>query len=198
MADQVYECILTGYLAGEFVQTIQHVQIDPTPGITAYTVAKEIAIDLVSPGQPLDAMIACLPTDYVCSSLRVRRTAPTGGPTAVVLAADFNFDTGQRSGSISSAQANPLVIWIPTDLPAKTGRVFLPGVSETDISEMKLTSGLTAAITTFIAAWIAGATITAGQYLGCVYRRSLNEGDIIADGRISPLIGTQRKRLHPV
>ncbi len=198
MADEVYECILTGYLAGEFVQTVQHVIVSASGSVTAYVTAKELAADLVLSDHGIDALMSICPSDFVASSLRVRRVGPTGGPTAVVLAAAFAVQVGQRSGAISSAQANPLIIWIPTNLPNKTGRLFVPGVSETDINEMKLTAPLISAMNDFIDIWINGGTVSAGNYLGCVFRRSLSEGDQIADGRISPLIGTQRRRLHPV
>lgn len=195
---EVYECVLSGTLAGQFCQTVQHVHTDFGPAASPFGTAKEIGLDLVGADQPIMQYIRGLPEDYEATSLRVRRVAPTGGPTAIILAAEFTNATGERTGTISSAQVAPLLIFIPTTLPAKVGKVFYCGVSEDDIDEMALVAGLLTAMNNFGDAWTNGGSVGGGNYVGCVYRRLTLTADDIADHYVSPHIGTQRRRLLPV
>jgi hypothetical protein len=98
------------------------------------------------------------------------------------------------------------MIWIPTTAPNKTGRLFFPGVSEDDIDDMVLDPTLVTAYQTFATTWIDGGTVGGvDEYHGAVLRKSAPpppivpvSSDLIAFGQVSPLIGTQRRRLRPV
>lgn len=198
MATEVYEWVLTGYLANEFVQTVQHVKLDVVGTPNPYLTAQQVATGLIAGAGPIDALLECLPEDYTASSLRVARVSAGGGPTAIKLATEFGSSVGGRSGHISSAQANPLIIWIPATGANNVGKLFLPGVSEDDIQEMVLEVGLTSAMENFIG--IMSGTITMGpeEGTGCIFHRATKTGTEFLTGYVSPLIGTQRRRLHPV
>ena len=198
MAVETYESVITGYLANEFVQTVLHFTGPNTVGQPAYFRAKDLNDALVDALGPVMTFLDCLPEDYKASSIRSRRVSAGGGPTAVRLASTWDNSTGSRTGHISSSQANPLVIWIPTVTPNKVGKTFLPGVSEDDIDEMQLSSVLITAIESFIAAMTTPQALSADSMQGSILRKTTHVGDIIDAGRISPLIGTQRRRLHPV
>jgi hypothetical protein len=205
MAVEHYECVFSGTLAGQFVQTVLNVKATIAVPVNAFATALLIAQDIAANGIQ-SSFAACLPVDYLFTSLRVKKIDGSGGPTAIVLVSDFTDPAGVRAGSISSAQVNPLIIWIGTTTPDKTGRTFIPGVSETDIDDMILVAGLITAYQAFIADWIAGGTIGGvDDYHGCIVHRTtgapphvFSSGDLIFAGQVSPLIGTQRKRLHPV
>jgi len=198
MAVEVYECVLSGTLAGQFVQTVFHVNYNNGSSQPAFFAAKDIAEQLVAAAEWNSKFLACLPASYNATSMRVRRVGPSGGPTAIVLASAFDTAVGDRPAAISSAQVNPLVIYIPTTAPAKTGRTFLPGAAEDDIDDMVLSAGLIAAIDAFIAYVVAGTTIAGGGLSFAVLRRATKTGDPIDAAYVSPLIGTQRRRLHPI
>jgi len=207
MATEIYQWTLSGTLAGQFVQTVQHVKAQIAAPVNPFLTGLAIAQTMVDAGGLVEKLMDCLPADYTATSLRVKQVLPTGGPEAIILANDFTSPiVGQRTGEISSAQVNPLIIWIPTTTPSKTGRIFLPGVSESDIDEMALVTALIEACNVFAAAYVAGwgIGITADTFFGCVLRRSPTvphtplSGDTILAGQVSPLIGTQRRRLHPV
>lgn len=205
MAEETYEVVITGHLAGQFVQTVQHVQATIATPVNPFASALLIAQDITF-GPVIDSWCSMLPIDWVGSSVRVRKVDGAGGPTAIVLVSNWSSPGGARPGSISSAQVNPLIIWIGTDTPDKTGRLFIPGVSETDIDDMVLTGGLLTAIQAFVTAWIAGGTLGGvDSYVGAIYRRARTgpppvaaSTDVIFAGQVSPLIGTQRRRLRPV
>jgi hypothetical protein len=206
MAVETYEVIWNGTLAGQFVQTVQHVQATIAVPVNPFASALLIAQDLEANGIN-DLWLGMLPDDYKVTSLRVRKVSGAGGPTAILTQAQLGTFQGTRSGPISSAQANPLIVWIPTTSPDKTGRVFLPGVGEPDIDQMILIGALITEMQAFIAGWIAGGTLGGvDSYRGVVYRRArplevppvVASTDVIFAGQVSPLIGTQRRRLHPV
>lgn len=199
MADQVYEVVISGLLAGQFVQSVQHVRATIATPVNPFASALLIAQDLAT-GGIMDLYVGALPTDYQGTSLRVRRVDGGGGATAIVLAPSWSFSIGERPGNISSAQVNPLITWIPTTSVDKPGRLFMPGVSETDIDEMMLSAGLVTALQNFANGWVAGGTLGGvDEYHGTIWRRPpVSVDDLIFAGQVSPLIGTQRRRLHPV
>jgi len=191
----------SGTLAGQFVQTVLHVNVENTLPEPPFDVATAIVEDFSGIGGGFaDLWCDCLPSDYTATSLRARRILATGGPSAIALGSLWSTSTGQRTGTISSAQVNPVIIWIPTTLPSKTGRTFLPGVSEADIDEMVYDPSLLAAISVFGNFWAAGGTLSLGSiaWTGAIYRRALAAAHGITNYRISPVVGTQRRRLRPV
>lgn len=198
MATEIYELVTSGTLAGQFVQTVLHLSLDIPSPENPYVSAQQIAVEWLDVGGPNDLWNLALPASYLQTSLRVRRVAPSGGATHISLSGVFSTAEGQRDEEISSAQVNPLLIWIGEDNPSKTGRVFLPGVAEADIDNMSLAGGLLTAMGNFAAAFITGVSPAVGHAVGCIYRRTLGVGDIVNHAYSSPLIGTQRRRLHPV
>jgi hypothetical protein len=199
MAVETYEVTFSGVLAGQFVQTVQHVKATIATPVNPFASALLIIQDINNNGL-LDAWMAILPDVYTLTSMRCRRVSGTGGATAIIVGGDLTTTTGQRAGGISSAQVSPLIIWIGTTLPDKTGRLFVPGVSESDIQDMQLVAGLLTDMNLFITAWIAGGTVgSVDTYEGAIYRRTpAIATDVIFAGQVSPLIGTQRRRLRPV
>lgn len=198
MAEESYEHVITGHLSGQFVQTVLHSVIDNSGSTNPYLVAEQLNDEFAGADGLLDAFLDALPANYVGSSLRSRRVGPTGGPTAIVLADLWATGVGQRSGNIQSQQVNPLLILIPVDSPAKTGRIFMPGASETDINEGQIQSGLVVAMEALGAYLDTGWTVAAGTGKGGVYRRATKIVDPLGYYRVSPLIGTQRRRLRPI
>lgn len=203
MAIRAYEVVFSGVLAGQFVQTVQHVQADEPADNGAFVTAREI-ISVTNFDDMITTFMEALPEPYTLTSVRCRRVFPVGGPTAITLAPLYTNFNGMRAGGISSAQVNPVLLWIAATSESDLGKLFVPGISETDIDAMALTAGITAAYVAFIDAWIDGITISAVDYVGSIATRatapphnvvSVRE---IAFGQVSPLIGTQRRRLRPV
>ena len=207
MPDEVYECLISGNLAGQFVQTVLNAHVDVTSAQNPYLTAEDLANTLNLMGGLMDVFCGACPSDYLASSLRVKRVYPTGGPTFIILASDLETSGGLRSGTISASQVNPVIVWITDLLPSVTGRTFIPGVSEADIDAMVYTSAFITAMTTFKDFWVAGGVLGDSGFAweGAVYRRAKvgppivpHTYDLIGAARISPVVGTQRRRLHPV
>lgn len=198
MAIEVYEVVVSGTLAGQFVQNVIHVATDDGNYGNPFEGAMEVADGLNEVSGFMQMWCFALPEQYSATSMRVRRVLPEGGPTYIRLANALSDKDGQRTGNISSAQVNPVLVWITTPRPNRPGRTFLPGVSETDIDAMTYTSGLIGAFNALIGVMTSSITVGTGTGDFVIYRRNLNTADDITYGRISPLVGTQRRRLKPV
>jgi len=203
MTIRAYEIVWSGVLAGQFVQTVQHLIADEPSDNGAFVTAREI-VSITNFDAMNDAFMGMLPAPYTLTSVRCRRVFPEGGPTAITLGPLFSTTTGLRVGEISSAQVNPVILWIGETDEADLGKLFVPGVSETDIGNMALVAGLVGDIVAFIDEWIAGIAISAVQYQGAIAKRaSVSPYNVISAreisyGQVSPMIGTQRRRLRPV
>jgi hypothetical protein len=198
MAVETYEVVWSGTLAGQFVQTVQHVKATIATPVNPFASALLIAQDIDGGGINA-AFMDCLPDVYTLTSIRVRRIDGGGGPTAILTGGALAVTQGGRTGNVSSAQVNPVIVWIPTTSPDKVGKLFVPGVSEADIDNMVLVAGILTAYQTFVTAWIAGGTLGGvDSYVGAVWRQTALLTDVIFAGQVSPLIGTQRRRLRPV
>lgn len=200
MPAEAYELTVSGILAGQFVQNVMHVNVDNTGSTPPYQMAQAILDTLESTVDFFSNWCAALPVDYRLTSARCRRVLSAGGPTAILLGSEMGTSTGQRAGSIQAAQVNPVLVFITTLRPNRTGRVFLPGLSETDCDDMTYTAGVIAAFNELINSFVDAFTITGLAYAASfgILRRVLGVSDDITAARISPLIGTQRRRLRPV
>ena len=200
MAAEIYELVVSGTLAGQFVQSVFHLGADNTGDEPPYDVAEAILTDLNGMGVFIDVWCALHPTAYLVTSMRCRRIKAAGGPTAIMLPGAMAASAGNRTGPISSAAVNPVIVWLTTINPAKPGRTFVVGISETDIDAMVYTAGWLTAADNLITAVMTPMTLSLGS-IACsfgIYRRLLLQCNDISNGRVSPVVGTQRRRLHPV
>jgi hypothetical protein len=200
MPAECYELVISGVLAGQFVQNVMHVNVDNSSSVNPYAIAEDVLETLNNTVQFFAAWCEALPGDYRITSVRCRRVLGTGGPTAISLGAVLDQSVGQRAGSIQAAQVNPVLIFLTTLRPNRPGKVFLPGLSETDCDDMTYTAGIVAAFTALIDKVVTGFTLDNNSFAASfgVRRRGTGLSDDISAGRISPLIGTQRRRLRPV
>lgn len=200
MPAEAYELIVSGILSGQFVQNVLHVNVDNSGSSNPYTVAYDLLETLIGTVQFDQKWTDALPADYRITSLRCKRVLVTGGPTAILLAGALTQSVGQRTGSIQAAQVNPVIVLLTTTRPNRPGRIFLPGISETDMDDMVYTAGIIAAIGEVEAMLITNFTLDTLAYAAnfAVRRTTTAASDDITAARLSPLVGTQRRRLRPV
>jgi hypothetical protein len=195
-----YECILSGKLAGQFVQSILHVRVDNSSAQPPFNVADHICQEFNTSSQLVENWLGVLPADYFLTSMRVRRVSPTGGPTQIYLAGNLVGTQGTRAGTVDVSSVCPLIIWLTTANPSKTGRTFVPGVSDGDIDEMVLDGTLLSSLDVLGDYWVAGGTLPTSTlvWTGGIFRRGSNSIDAITNFRVSPIIGQQRRRQQPI
>lgn len=200
MSTEVYEVIPTGTLSGQYVQNVMHVNVDNTAATAPFTVANAILTKFNGASQWVSKYCGMLPDSYNMTSIRCRRVLPSGGPTAIILQGQLTESTGGRSGQESASATSPLIIWLTDLRPSKTGRTFVPGVSEDDCDQNQLQSGVLADLIAFANYHLTGGTLTSPTYSwnGSILRRGQNTADEITAARISPIIGVQRRRQRPI
>lgn len=200
MPAEAYECIVSGILAGQFVQNVLHINVDNSGSSNPYAVAVDLLDTLNNDVDFWTAWTNALPADYRITSVRIKRVLVTGGPTAIMLAGSLAASVGARTGSIQAAQVNPVIVLLTTTRPNRPGRIFLPGISETDMDDMVYTSGIISEIEDLMDLLIANFTTTTLAYAAnfAVRRTTTAASDDITAARLSPLVGTQRRRLRPV
>jgi len=133
-------------MANMVVQLQLHYKIGPQPGMNVLhfladvgvgvTDVDSITLDCITAfeGSIKTAWMNCLPEDVFLLGYKARRVSPSGGPTVTKV---LTSTPGGRSGNFSAGSIGPCLIvgYMQTDGDWKTGRVFLPGVSEDDIEE---------------------------------------------------------------
>lgn len=203
--NETYELIFSGKLAGNFVQNILHANIT-VASVDPWATAVDLLDTWIGPGDACDLWCDMLPSDYELTSMRCRRILATGGPTAIYLQSALPTSVGARTGVVSVTSNAPLIIWLPGTDPARTGRTFIPGVSEADIDGNLLVAGVVTAMGAFGSYWSTGGSTSGGDtWGGAVYRRPepdhvppiTAQSRDIQNYRISSTIGTQRRRQKP-
>lgn len=201
MALETYELVISGTLAGQFVQNVFHLNVNNAGDQHPYTKAKEVLATINLALGFVQKWADLAPASYTVTSMRCKRVLAAGGPTAILLGSELIDAVGNRTGAVSSVQLSPVLVWITDPRPEKPGRCFIPGISETDIDAMVYTAGwLTAAnalITKVTTPFVLNPSSDPTSF-GVLRRNLPGISDSIDFGRISPVVGTQRRRLHPV
>lgn len=197
MAAKTYQVVIAGTLAKQSVANVLNFELeqgdnDPVQMATALGTALQVAF--------LDAYVACLPVSYVMTSLKLKRVSLPGGPTVVVIFGPTDFN-GQRTGKVSTTSAGPVILAQGVRTTKfLTGKIFLPGVSETDIDENVFTGALLTVLNAFIDVLKVPITLAGGlgeaEYT--LYDRKLKVNYAATNYKVSLKPGTQRRRLVPI
>lgn len=207
MPSQVFEVTLSGTLAGQFVQSVFHFHGNITTGYNVFQESINLLLNLSD--NFMTKFLTALPASYTSTSMRCKGVMGLLGPTAILLPGAYvgGMTSGDRTPEISSAQVNPLITWIGTVRPSNTGRTFMPGVAEEDIANMILDPAILALYGTFAADFKdVSATGFGWNRQGAIFTRNqpshvppiVAAYDLVDAYQVSPLIGTQRRRLHPI
>ena len=131
MAAHTYRLTISYNSAGQFAQNVLHYSFDDGAFTTTIAAANALinAFDLhcVTP------LENALSVHTQILSLKSRLVVTHGGFEAVKLGAVG--DVGTRPGDLSASGLAPLIRFITNDTPPVTGRVFLPGISDTDAAD---------------------------------------------------------------
>jgi len=194
---KLMEITMTGGLNGQFVQNVLHGQWEPEGEPDPFLNALSVAGGVVA--EWLDDWLPCLPESYVMSSIRVRQLEPASGPT-YTQTSGVAGETGARAAEISVYTSGPLINMPVTFTNVAVGKIFLPGVAESDIAYGILESSLVTVLDALILALLTPLTIS-GSYPGtltyCVAKTDHSDWKVPLAGYISPTIGTQRRRAKP-
>lgn len=192
-----YSVVLAGVLGNQSVANVVNFTMSEGDG---NPVDQANALLTALDGDYLEAYAACLPVAYHLTSAKCKRTSLPGGPTVVKIFAPTDYP-GSRTGEVSTTATGPVILMQGVKgLRYVTGKMFMPGVSETDIAVNVFTSGLIGVLNTFIS--VAEEVISlsggAGNATQTIYDRVLKTSTDPENWKISLKPGTQRRRLVPI
>lgn len=197
MADQIYRLTLNWNIAGQFASTILHYKFDDVgyPTTQAAAIALVNKWDATSKG----AWLNFLPNVTLLLSAKGRKATGTGGFEAVKVYSSGN--AGTRSGEISAAGVNPVLIHFPVQQRRGRGKTFLPGCREADIKDGIFTDDFVSAInanknTAFSDLTLVGGGAPVASFV--VKTKSASPGSwAVLDTILSDMVGQQRRRQRP-
>lgn len=197
MAEHVYSLIISYNTAGQFAQNVLHWKFEDG-GFTTTKAAAE-ALQAAFDAARRTTLRACLPTDVSLVSYRGSRVDGGGGFEA--FSPITGSVAGTRAGTQSASALNPVIVTAPaTNIPAR-GKIFLPGVSETDIADGKFTEAFKGAMLTNLSTLLDPVTLSGGGNPSAIYGWIRGPGVTFIPGVttwLSMNLGTQRRRMRPV
>lgn len=192
---------ITGIIAGQFAQNVLHFFVSTSTDINAYALASGLAVAFHT--DHWDFYKDCLPSDYIASSIRVKKIAtadvPGGGPT-YTKTVDVAGDTGTRVGTVGVSSACPILIApFSNGIKNVTGKIYLPGLAEADVAENHLSDSLIGAVVSLADHLIehCDAAVWGGSYAWRLLSPSQNNLFPPMAGGVSATIGNLRRRNVP-
>jgi hypothetical protein len=136
MAQQTYRLTISYNTAGQFAQNVLHYEFDDA--LYADTTLAANALNNAFNTHCTGALKDALNINTKILSYKSRRITAVGGFEAIRLGTIT--DVGNRAGDLSASGLAPLIRFITNDVPVRTGRMFLPGVSDNDSTDGYLTA----------------------------------------------------------
>lgn len=196
MATHVYQMSINYNVGGQFASNILHFSFDDAGFSTTAAAAKGLCQGWDAANRT--ALRNMLSSHVTILSYRARALQVPGGFEGQLLLAAAN--TGNRAGNLMAAAVGPCSILYPTGQDKRRGRVFWPGVSDTDCVDGIFTAAyagvvqtsMNAIITVFAA--VGGGAPTVQPVIWS--RRSLVALNIGAS-QLSPMVAQVRRRQLP-
>lgn len=197
MATHVYQLSINSNIAGQFASNVVHYQFDDGGYASTVDAANALCNGWSTNVQPAWLLATSLQTTLL--SLKSRLVGSTGGFEAVKVIAGGTV--GARTGNLASAAISPVLIFFPTANAKPRGRLFIPGVSDTDCVDGILTNAFHTVLATTAAtmltpfALIGGGVPTATPVI--YSRKAPPTAYTIQAAQISSMIGQVRRRQVP-
>jgi hypothetical protein len=196
MSNQVYSLAINYNAANQFASNILHYQFDDSGfGSTA---AAALALCNAFDAANRTPLKSILPTSTTLLSYKARcLTQPGGFEGFLALAAG---QTGTRTGNVAASGVCPLAILYPPGINKQRGKVFLPGITDTDAVDGEYSVSYVTAFDAAKHIFTDPLTLAGGgapTATPVIYSRATSAALIIAHVMISQLLGTQRRRQRP-
>jgi len=194
---RVYTLNLNFSSGGQFASNVLHYQFDDS----SYGDTASAALALID---AFDAartagLAAILPTSTAILSYKSRCLTAVGGFEAVKVLSGIN---GSRTGILAVAGVSPVCVLIPTANAKPRGRVFLPGVTDSDLVDGEFSTAFRNQVIAQAAVFTGTLTLAGGATpvaTPVIYSRLTTPGSSYAVEymRLSDMPGTQRRRQRP-
>lgn len=198
MATNTYSLVISYRNAGQFSQNVLHYSFDDASYPDTQTAAAALCQQFDADNTTKLRNLLCL--DVFILSYKARKLGGSGGFEAVRLLSPSL--SGNRTGNVAASGVGPCIILYPTGNAKYRGRVFLPGISDSDCTNGGYTSGYKTAFSTngsmFTATMVlpGGGTPTATPVI--YSRKPLPSTSRTVEAcRLSVMVATQRRRQRP-
>ena len=196
MAQQTYSLVVAYNVAGQFAQNVFHWQFDDAGFSSTFAAAEALANAWATANlSPLGLM---LPVDTAILSVKTRRVSSPGGFEALNLFAAGTH--GARTGNLMVAACGICLVFYQSLNGKLRGRCFLPGVTDSDVSQGQIGAGLAAVIAAQAGSLISNLVLVGGGAPTAnfvIYSRASKTGHLCGGVQASMLIATQRRRQVP-
>lgn len=198
MANETYSLVLSYIGESQFSQNILHYQFDDS----GFNTTEEAALALCNAWDTANrtALKSILPIQTTLKSIKSRRVSLPGGFEAFLPIASGG--AGTRTGVVCVSGIGPGVILYPAAQVAARGRVFLPGISDTDVIDGDFSSGFLTAFAAAAHIFSDPLTLTGGggpvATPGILKRTPPEAMNLIGHVDLIPYPVTQRRRQRPV
>lgn len=197
MAIHLYSLTASYNCGGQFCQNVLHYQFDDA----GFTDTAAAALSLINAFDAANTakLKLILPTVTQILSYRARGITMPGGFEAIkLLGAQF----GARTGALQVAAVSPVMVLFPTGNAKPRGRVFLPGVTNTDLVDGEFTNTFRGVITTNQVMFINTINLVGGGSpvatpVIASRKTTPPSAYAIEYAMLSDLPGTQRRRQRP-
>jgi hypothetical protein len=191
---------ISGFLRGQFTQCVTAWKYTPASTETDFASAVKAAQTFIT--EVASYWLGSLPVDYVGSSIRAKvfpTVLYTADGTNATVQVGFNGEVGTRTGTIATTSIAPLLIW-PFEVAGKprTGKTYMPGVTETDVNNNRLTDELQDALGALQVLLLNDISFdTTGTMRFSIYSPKDNEIYVPEGGYVSTQVGNIRARQRP-
>lgn len=197
MALNTYSLIITYNSAGQFAQNVLHYQFDDVGYATskAASQALQTAWDTANRTK----LKQCLPTDVTIVSYKGGKVSSPGGFDAFTPLPAAQI--GLRAGTQSVSGVSAVFIFVPLNPAGIRGKMFLPGVSENDLSDGIFTAAYTTALDALAGTMFDDLVLAGGGTPTARFGMWRNTGKVFTQmsaAFLSRNPGTQRRRMRPV
>jgi hypothetical protein len=197
MATNTYQLIINYNAGGQFAANVLHYTFDDA-GFTSTSLAAKGLTDGFDAANRT-ALRNILSSHVTLLTYRARCiTSPGGFEGGTSLPAGT---VGVRAGNLMVAGAGPVIIFYPTGNRKERGRIFIPGISDTDCVDGIITSAFHTVLTSSASTLISPFNAVGGGAPVCqpvVRSRKLLQSFNIGQAQISIIVGQVRRRQVPV
>jgi len=193
MATDVYQLTVLGQSAGQFFENVLHftdgVTSDPDPS----TAATDLIVSYKSEVEP--QMVDAMAADSSILGYKAKRVNNGGSPTIAV--PQTAVPGTIASTSVTSGLASLILVPFIRTGKFYTGKIFLPGLSEADLTGNAIGATQRARLATFTGSL---ETFTTGSFTWdyIIWSRTVSLPFVPYDFTVSAKVGIQGRRLKPV
>lgn len=196
MSQQIYSVVVAYNVGGQFAQNVLHYQFDDSGYSSTFAAAEALANAWAA--HCLSPLGLMLPVSTAILSVKTRKVTGVGGFEALNLFAAGTH--GARTGALEVAAVGPVIITYQALNGKKRGRIFLPGITETDADSGVISPALKTVMNTNMVFLIDNLTLVGGGApvaSAVIYNRTSHSGVLIGGVAFSLTLGTQRRRQLP-